>query len=353
MKNKIITFLFCGYLSLFGIMHICLKDQDISYTERRKLTIFPTFQLNNEYITKVEKYLLDHFPARDTFRSLKAIYNFQVLRRLENNGIHLVGDNVYKTNYPTDPKSIDNFITKIEKIKESFSDNQMYLMVVPDKNYYLHDKNFLHIDYGYIYEKLNELGMKTIDLRKVLYQDDYYKTDTHWKQENLDKVVKQMSEVMNFNYQEEVYNINEYNNFYGVYYGESALKSNPEKIVYLTNDIINNANVKYLENPKLSNVYNLDKLKSMDSYEVFLDGASSFIEITNPNFQGSKELIIFRDSFSSSLTPLLIKYYSKITLIDNRYINSDNYTKLLTIDDQDILFLYSTLLINNSSTLKG
>ena len=103
----------------------------------------------------------------------------------------------------------------------------------------------------------------------------------------------------------------------------------------------------------LKTVYNKEKLTSIDSYEIYLDGASSFIEITNPNSNNNKELVIFRDSFGSSITPLLIKYYSKITVIDNRYINSDNFLKLIEFNNQDVLFLYSTLIINTSNTLKG
>ena len=30
--------------------------------------------------------------------------------------------------------------------------------------------------------------------------NDYYETDTHWRQEKLDKVIYEMSKVMNFNY---------------------------------------------------------------------------------------------------------------------------------------------------------
>ncbi|MBO5414261.1 MAG: hypothetical protein J6A17_01405, partial [Bacilli bacterium] len=66
-----------------------------------------------------------------------------------------------------------------------------------------------------------------------------------------------------------------------------------------------------------------------------------------------KELVVFRDSFGSSLTPLLINYYKKITLIDNRYIHSKYYLNKVDFKNQDILFMYSTLLVNNSGSLKG
>jgi hypothetical protein len=200
---------------------------------------------------------------------------------------------------------------------------------------------------------MNKLDMTQIDIREIMSLNDYYETDTHWKQENLDKVVKQMSTVMDFKYKEITYKKNTYNKFYGVYYGESAISRKPENITYLTNETILNSEVKYLENNKLTTVYNLENLNSLDPYEVYLDGASSLIEITNKNSKSKKELIIFRDSFGSSLSPLLIEYYDKITIVDNRYISSNYIKEYITFKNQDVLFLYSTFMINNSGSIKG
>ena len=353
MKNKIISILFLSYIFIFSILGIVLKDKDISYTERRKLQTFPEFVLSNEYIEKIDKYLLDHFPLRDNFRSIKANFNYNVLNELDNNGIYLKDNYIFKSEYPTNYKSIDKFIKNINKTKEYFKNNNIYMMIIPDKNYYLNDNNFLQIDYEYLYNETNKLDVNIIDIRKIMELSDYYETDTHWKQENLLKVVKQMSKVMNFNYKEEQYIKNTYDNFYGVYYGESAINREPETLTYLTNKNINNLYVKYLENNNLNSIYNLSKLESTDAYEVYLDGASSFIEIYNNNSSSDKELIIFRDSFVSSLTPLLTNYYKKITLIDNRYIDSINYLNLIDIKEQDVLFIYGTLIVNNSGSLKG
>ena len=148
------------------------------------------------------------------------------------------------------------------------------------------------------------------------------------------------------------YTEEKYEPFYGVYYGQSALNMEPDKIVYLTNDTIENSKVYYYEDTNNNKVYTTDKLKNLDKYDIYLGGASSFIEITNPNNKTGRELVLFRDSFGSSLTPLLIEAYSKITLIDVRYINSDTYLNMIDFKEQDVLFLYSTLIVNNSSTLK-
>jgi len=353
MKDKIITFLFLSFLFIMSILHLIIPDNEISIFERRKLASFPGFSLDSEYINKMDKYLLDHFPFRDSFRSVKANYNYKILRKLDNNKIYLKDNYIFKSEYPTNIKSIDNFNNTINKIMGMLSDNNnVYMMVIPDKNYYLSDNNFLNIDYDYIYNSVSELGLKMIDLRNVLELNDYYETDTHWKQDRLNKVVKKMSGYMNFDYYDDMYKENKYDSFYGVYYGDSAISRDPEELIYLTNDIIDNCRVKYLENDKLIKIYNLDKLNGLDSYEVYLDGASSFIEIYNDKANNDLELVIFRDSFGSSLAPLLIRYYSKVTLIDNRYINSDNFDKLIDFKNQDVLFLYSTLLINNSYSLK-
>ena len=354
MKDKIIVFIFLGYVMMFSTLHLLIPDNEISNSERRKLVSFPEFELNNKYISNIEDYLLDHFPFRDEFRSIKANINYKILAKLDNNDIYLKDNYIFKSNYPTNKESLNYFIKNINKTASLLKENNnTYLMIIPDKNYYLNDNNFLQIDYKYIYDKIDNLNINNIDIRKLMTITDYYETDTHWRQEKLDKVVQKLSQSMKFEYKKQMYKFNTYNKFYGVYYGESAINRKPEKLVYLTNEIIDNVEVKYLENKKLTKVYNVDNLNKFDSYEVYLDGASALIEIINNNCQTNKELIIFRDSFASSITPLLIPYYKKITLIDNRYINSTNYLNYIEFNDQDILFIYSTLLINNSYSLKG
>lgn len=350
MKDKIITFSFVGYLVLFSVLGIVFKDQEISNSERRTLAKFPKVEFSSSYIGKVDKYFLDHFPFRDEFRSIKANYNYKALKMMDNNGIYLKDHYIFKSLYPTNKKSIDNFITHIQKMSELFPASNIYTMIIPDKNYYL-DGDILDIDYDYIYGKIGKVG-NLIDVRDVLELDDYYETDTHWKQEKLSKVIKKMDQFMNFNYYDVAYKENVFNKFYGVYYGESAIKREPERLTYLTNSILDKADVEYLENKNLKTIYKEANLEGMDAYNVYLDGASSFIKIHNEAVDG-KNLVVFRDSFGSSLIPLLVPYYSNIIVIDNRYISSNYFSELIDLKDADVLFLYSTLVVNESGTLKN
>ena len=356
MKDKILSISFVGFLCLVLIVNILVSDKVISKSERRKLEQMPEVTIESvfdkSFMEEMDSYVLDQFVLRDGFRNIKANVSYNIFGKLDNNGIFVYDGYIFKSEYPTNRKSIDNFINKINNIGSYLTENnKVYYSIIPDKNYYLDSNKYLNVDYEYIYEEIKKINYEYIELRDVLKLDDYYRTDTHWKQENLCGVVNRLGEFLDF-YTLCDYDKNIYDNFYGVYYGQSALKFNPDRIVYLTNEDILNSHVYYLENDKNNQVYIEENLEKMDSYDIYLDGSSSYIEIVNDKVLSDRELVIFRDSFSSSLAPLLIEYYSKITLIDIRYINSEMYLDKINFDNQDVLFLYSTLLVNNSYTLK-
>ena len=85
---------------------------------------------------------------------------------------------------------------------------------------------------------------------------------------------------------------------------------------------------------------------------MFLSGSEPLITIENEHATTDKELIMFRDSFGSSIAPLFIEAYKKITLVDIRYIQSDFLENFIKFDNQDVLFIYSTTLLNNSKAFK-
>lgn len=356
MKDKIISIIFVSFLVCFFVLNLFTSDIDISKNERRKLQQFPKVSVDDikdaSFMEDFDKYALDQFVYRDVFRSIKANINYNIFQKLDNNGIYVENDYIFKSEYPTNIKSIDNFINKVNKVGDYLTeDNNVYYAIIPDKNYYLNSDKYLNVDYDLLYEKVQAIPYQYIEFRDILSLDDYYKTDTHWKQQNLDKVVNRLGSYMNFSIDTK-YHENKYSPFYGVYYGQAALNKGYDELIYLTNDIIMNSKVRYLEDSKSNSVYPKYKLDGLDKYDIFLGGASSFIEIENQDNTSGRELVIFRDSFSSSLTPLLIEAYSKITLIDTRYITSDNYLDMIDFSNQDVLFLYSTLIVNNSSTLK-
>ena len=133
MKDKIIVFSFLAYISIFAILHIVITDKDLSTSERRKLTSFPEISelTSGEYIQDVDSYLLDHFPLRDQFRSIKAKFNYHILQKYDNNGIYLKDNYIFKSEYPTNKESINNFINKTNKLKRAvFNDSYFYSRLI-------------------------------------------------------------------------------------------------------------------------------------------------------------------------------------------------------------------------------
>ena len=134
----------------------------------------------------------------------------------------------------------------------------------------------------------------------------------------------------------------------------------PETIYTMNSDLLSQCTVWNFETKKTTKVYDLDKLSSQDLYDVFLSGATPFLTIENPNAKTDRELVVFRDSFGSSLVPLLVADYKTVTLVDTRYIYPNMVFEpmvgqdqpLLEMHGQDVLFLYSTLVVNNSYSLK-
>ena len=104
--------------------------------------------------------------------------------------------------------------------------------------------------------------------------------------------------------------------------------------------------------PVEGSIYDMEKACGKDPYEMFLSGSSPLITIENPNAKEDKELVLFRDSYGSSLAPLLAPAYSKITVVDIRYIQCDFLGNFIDFDNKDILFMYSTTLLNNSMAMR-
>lgn len=349
MKQKIISITFVVFIIGLSFLSFILKDNELSKFERRKLAQIP--KLNKNFIENLDNYILDQFPFRNEFINLNSNINRNILQMTGYNDVYVIDNVIYEINYPLSDKQCIDFCNKINYIIEKdLQNSNVYYSIIPDKEYFLNDENYLKIDYNSLQTKI-KLNAKYINIMEDLKLEDYYNTDIHWKQENLDKVVENIIEQMGNTYKQMDYKYKTYDNFYGASYSKAGRSILPDKLTYLYNEYTENSIVKHLEYGDKP-VYDEQKLGGLDLYDIFLSGASSYIEITNPNATNEKELIIFRDSYGSSLAPLLIPYYSKITLIDLRYINYDIVANLTDFEHKDVLFIYSAQVINNSNLLK-
>lgn len=361
-KYKIITMttvLFMGMMTLFA----WIKPADtFSQSERRRLEQFPEISLetflSGKFMSDFESYAKDQFPLREGFRRLKALFATEVLNQGDNNGIYIVDGYAGKLDYPLNETGLLRAAERFRYIYDRYmaeTDVNVYFSMIPDKNYFLAEENgYPSMDYEELFQKMleNTDYMEYIDITDLLSIEDYYKTDIHWRQEEIVDVAKRlmgrMGRPMSLEYKVDTLD----QPFYGVYYGQSALPLKAEAIHYLTNEMLDDCLVYDWQNDQSSSVYDMEKAHGRDPYEIYLSGALSLITIENPAAASDAELILFRDSFGSSIAPLFIEGYSKITLVDIRYMHPDLLGKYMEFKDQDVLFLYSTSVLNHGETIK-
>lgn len=353
-KNIVVTIGFIIILIGIFLTNIIVKDKQISTTERRKLAQLPEISvakiISGDVMEKWEDYVADQFVARDLFRTIKSLWSINVFKQKDNNNLFIKDESIYKMEYPLNEKNLEKSLDKINNVyQKNLQNMNVYYAIIPDKNYYLENDDHLKLDYEKVKEttknKLTE--MNYIDIWDDLKLDDYYKTDLHWKQENLQNVVKQIEESMNLESTSEVnYIKKDMGEFFGTYYRQLGLKLPLDRLYILTNDILENCTTYNYENKKTSRIYETGA--SADKYDIYLSGATPIISVQNPNAKTEKELLLFRDSFGSSLAPLLVENYRKITLIDLRYISSKLLENYINFENQDVLFLYSTVVLNQN-----
>lgn len=364
--GAITIFLFCAILYSFGAAHVLLPDTQISNAERRYLTQLPSLTwdtlTDGTFMKNLDKYLPDQFPLREGFRGTKAVFE-KLSLRLDSSDVYESNDHLAALDTNVNDALVEKAANKLGKVKDALltEGHTAYLAVIPPKNYYISkvDKKHPTIDYEAVRDRVGELcpDFSEIDLYDLLDLDDYYRTDSHWRQERLeeagvaDRIAESMGVLRTEEYIAETSEMLE--SFRGVYVGQSALPTEAEQIYYMTSPSIENATVTYIGADIAENsVYTLSKTEGVDMYDIFLGGAVPVIEIVNENAATDRELVIFRDSYGSSLAPLLIECFERITLVDLRYIEFDLVPKFVEYENADLLFLYSTGVLCNSEMLK-
>ena len=346
-------------LSIFAVLK---PAGDFSESERRPLEQLPELSiktlLNGDFMDNFENYTNDQFPMRDTFRAVKALAKYYLFGLSDNNELYFADGHVAKLDFPINQESLDHASDRFNELYETYMKdrvNKVVFTVVPDKGFYIGEENgYPVMDYDYMISFFkDELPFANhVEIFGLIDENDYYLTDTHWQQQSItpvaDKILSALDARPFENLEEKVAT----ENFHGVYYGQSALPLKPEKIVYLTNSELEAMSVFNFETGKTGGIYDFEKLDGKDPYEFYLSGAVPLLEVTNSSAEGERHLIIFRDSFGSSLAPLLMRDYSKITIIDTRYLLPNFIGNYVDFEGADVLMTYSTLILNDSFIIK-
>jgi len=350
---------------LFAVLCVAAwlhKPVDTSLSERRPLAQMPQLSvdsvLDGKFMTEFDSYSMDQFPLRESFRKIKTTIQYYLLGQKDVNDIFIAEGSAAKIEDPLNDRWVKNTAAKLQTVFETHfkeGGSKVYFALIPDKSYFLAEK---HGYPGIDYDRLMEIAKEStgfaqwIDLTGTLDITDYYTTDSHWRQELLQETAQALADAMGVDITQDYMKHIAREDFAGVYAGQSALPLPAETMIYLTSPVLDGATVYDYETQKTSGLYDLEELWGRDPYDLYLSGAAALQVIENPACDTGRELILFRDSFGSSMAPLLVPGYSKITLVDLRYLSSSLLSNFITGEGQDVLFLYSPGILNSNNLLK-
>ena len=258
-----------------------------------------------------------------------------------------------------DQKSLDYAARKLQRLYDSYltgNDGHIYLSVVPDKG------SFTAPPEGYTPASAQETAdtllaqldfVQYVDIAPGLTLEDYYRTDPHWRQECLVATAQTLAQAMDVplagDFQKNAIDTP----FYGVYAGKSNEPLTADTLRYLTGEVLDACTVYDYETDAQETLYDLSAVETDTPYDLYLQGSRSLLRIDSPLSATDRTLVVFRDSFGSSLIPLLAESYRTIYAVDIRYLSSQMVGRFLSFDgSEDVLFLYSTMVLQNSRTMK-
>ena len=354
-----------GFLVLF----LALPKADFLESERREPAKLPAINMEtimkdgleygNSFMKQFDdNYTPDNFPFREAFRKIKSWVGANIFLQKDKDGIYVVDGIAGEMQETIDEDSIAHAADRITFIYENYLKNKgikPYISIIPDKGYWLSEENgYPSMDYDEFIEKvLSKVDFaEYINIKDSLKAEYFYASDTHWNQKHLVDIAKLLVDGMGGNHNS-VYTENTLDvPFYGVYAGRAPKPLPAETITYYTNENMANVTVFDAEKGRPGYIYDMERAHGKDAYDMFLGGEISKLVIENPNAKTDKELVVFRDSYGRSIIPLMIDDYAKITVIDTRYQIPNFLLPGVNFENADVLFLYSTLVLNASSEMK-
>lgn len=110
-----------------------------------------------------------------------------------------------------------------------------------------------------------------------------------------------------------------------------------EDLYYLTSPTLDQCLVAVYDQggrPQRKKVYEVASGHLNYPYVLFLSGSKGLVTVKNLQAPMDKNLILFRDSYGSSLAPLLASGYRTITLVDLRYLSSSQLDQYIDFEDR-------------------
>lgn len=355
--SKLLGLILSFIVLVFMLTFIFSPKQIFSENENRYLTKFPSFSWDNlvsgKFIDDLDSYLIDHFPFRDTFVSIKTKTELLLGKRKINDVF--IGDDGYLITDYEKPSRTKNLIQVLNSFKIRNNHVNMNLMLIPTSVSVNKTKLPAYASpydelktINYIYDNVNFSSINVYDT--LLENNDtypmYYKLDHHYTSYGAYYVYLEYCAQNNL----ECLSINDYNieavtnDFKGTLYSKVNFYSTPDTIHIFTPKDGQDLKVEYISLDDVitkDSLYEYQYLEKKDKYSIFLNGNNPLVKITNNKNRNDKKLLVIKDSFANALIPFLTYNYSEVHVIDPRYYKLSISEYIDKSNITDVLFVYN------------
>jgi len=358
----------------FTILNFIIPAPDRIAGERRPAEPIPDTSVSNivdgSWTQSFNDYAADNFVFREQLRTVRAFMTFHVFRQSDSDGLFLHNGHIgrFMTMSEAQYYSTGLQLRSIFDFLNDDSDRNFFFAVIPCKSWYTPYRH-MGINANRAMEMMREAmpDVTHIDISNSLTLEDFYRTDWHWDQTRLWGVMDTLARYMNFTVPEQP-PIHDFGSWRGGYYGQLALPMRsdrmrvhamPEHISahFMTNQGIRRGPIYWENRFHVTDDYGNRIRMHEDPYDIFLRGVEPVVWLRTGANTG-RNLYVFRDSFGSSIAPLLAltEYYDEVILIDLRLTRGGFLSDpdMFTFSENaDILFLYSTQIMNSAELFSG
>ncbi len=382
--QKLMIALFSIVLLAVPIVTLALPKQERSENENRTLKDLPTLvdsnklnkaenladviksvkwsyiteRKNPSYMDDIETYLSDHLAGRELWvvasNKLERLAGKQEIIEVFTSDDRMI--QVFKEyneeTVSASLEAIDIFAAKFPDVPMYFmlapTSQEIYSSLMPSYGGYLSEKAFIEGCYG------KTENLTPIDCLSFLsgHRDEYiyYRTDHHWTSLGAYYAYAAAARQLGYN----AYGLNAFNietassSFRGTLFSKTLDSTvTPDSIDYY-HLASNEPTVKMTvfdgrEQTEYDSLYVRDYLAVKDKYSSFTGSNSPLITIET-DVDNGKSLLLIKDSYAHSLVPFLSKHYSKITMVDMRYINVGlDYFSINVNDYSQVLISYNVI----------
>ena len=326
-----------------------MPDRYYSEREKRTLTQKPQFTIadfiSGKFSGKLEKYLTDQVPLRDSWVTMKTYMELAVGKR-ESGGVYLCKDQYLMDKFTSySKKQLAANAAALADLQEKLAAEgvSMNTILVHMAAQVLTDKLPAYApaaDYAAIFQVLTDAGVDTVNVWSTLAahsgENIYYRTDHHWTslgayyaycawrgiQPNADEWTQEIL----------------CGNFRGTTWNKVPLPTVPAEEIAAWYKHINRS-VSYNNGQyETDSIYERKYLSGSDQYAVFLNSNQAQTVIEGSGKSG--KLLLIKDSYGNTFSQSPVEDYAEVHVLDLRFFKGDavDYAKENGITDALVLY---------------